>query len=199
MTFFYSLVNINKHLVRSRKSNKANLLSKHTMTFVKPVANGTPGFVLKKKVSNDPSSAHRRSAELAHVLVPYCGSTSSTWMRECIDDSSIHLVVDSTVRFNVAPAKSAHYISMAHRPCGAWGECVSCALGWNIWIASCFLPIGYSKPMLNNIQNKLSIEINVRQSSNYRRNSMLHLPVILQHWPIYWYIISLSFTISQTL
>ena len=41
-------------------------------------------------------------------------------MKGCIDDSSIHLVVDSTVRFDVAPAKSAHYISMAHRPCGAW-------------------------------------------------------------------------------
>ncbi len=31
-----------------------------------------------------------------------------------------YLDVDSTVRFDVAPAKSAHYISMAHRPCGAW-------------------------------------------------------------------------------
>ena len=41
-------------------------------------------------------------------------------MKECIDDSSIHLDVDSTVRFDVAPAKSAHYISMGHRPCGAW-------------------------------------------------------------------------------
>ncbi len=30
------------------------------------------------------------------------------------------LDVDSTVRFDVAPAKSAHYISMGHRPCGAW-------------------------------------------------------------------------------
>ncbi len=32
----------------------------------------------------------------------------------------VHLAVDSTVCFDVAPAESAHYISMAHRPCGAW-------------------------------------------------------------------------------
>ncbi len=39
---------------------------------------------------------------------------------QCPQDVGIHLAVDSTVHFDVAPAKSAHYILMGHRPCGAW-------------------------------------------------------------------------------
>ncbi len=28
--------------------------------------------------------------------------------------------MDSTIRFDVAPAKLSHYILMAHRPCSTW-------------------------------------------------------------------------------
>ncbi len=49
----------------------------------------------------------------------FCRTTTSM-DEESIDYSAIHLIVDSIVRFDVSPAKSAHYISMAHRPCGAW-------------------------------------------------------------------------------
>ncbi len=41
-------------------------------------------------------------------------------MSECIDYSTVHLAVDPTVHFVVAPAKLAHYISMGDRPCDAW-------------------------------------------------------------------------------
>ncbi len=44
----------------------------------------------------------------------YCRTTTITLMKECTDYWTVHLVVGSTVRFDVVPAKSAHYISMAH-------------------------------------------------------------------------------------
>ncbi len=59
----------------------------------------TPYLVLKEQTkSPDPG-----------FWQTFCRTTTSTWMKECIDYSTIHLVVDSTVRFDVAPAKSAHH------------------------------------------------------------------------------------------
>ena len=57
-------------------------------------------------------------------------------MKECIAYSTVHPVVDSTVRFAVAPAKLTHYISMAHHPCGAWGgyKCVTTVASFDTYL-----------------------------------------------------------------
>ncbi len=46
-------------------------------------------------------------------------SNQSTSMKKCIPESTIPLVVDTTVHFNVAPAKFTHFIVACHLPRGS--------------------------------------------------------------------------------
>ncbi len=63
-----------------------------------------------------------------HFLIFYLFYTS-TWTNECIGDSTVHLVVDSTVHFDFAPAKSAHYVSVVHGPIQLL-KCVPALVSW---------------------------------------------------------------------